>query len=313
MGVRWSNLVLLSALLACPSAVAPFLASWHWALDLLACFPVQAMAWLVLASAMMLLARRWWAAALLGLFAGFAAGAVLPAWLRSPPAGDANGPAVRMLALNLMRGNEAEAAAAIAVVRAHDPDVLFCSEVTTGWLAALTSALAHLPHRCVRASDGYFGVALFSRWPLLQSEVIPLGYEWAPAVRALVATPGGSLGVLGVHTPRPGDGEHCAERDHALSCLPAALASLPSPRVVLGDCNATPWNHAFHSMLAATGLRQATDGGWRPTWTTDLPWPLRIPIDHVLVSDRVGVATCAVGAEFGSDHLPLFAALRLSP
>ena len=42
-----------------------------------------------------------------------------------------------------------------------------------------------------------------------------------------------------------------------------------------------------------------------------LPWPLRVPIDHVLVSSELGVASYAVGRDFGSDHLPLFATLRL--
>ncbi len=309
--LRWSNLVLLAAFPACPSAVAPFVAHWHWTIDLLACFPVQAMAWLTFCALLLGCARRWRASMAIAAFAGVAALSVLPGWLRSPPIATENGHPVRVLALNLLRGNESQATAALAVVAEHNPDVLFCSEVTPGWLVQLQAGLPHLPHRCVRSDDGYFGVALFSRWPLQDAAVIRLYYEWAPAVRAVVATPGGPLGVLGVHTPRPGDGRSCQERDLALGAVAAALTPLPTSRVLLGDCNATPWNAAFVAMLAATGLRDARGGGWLPTWTSAHPWPLRIAIDHVLVSEGIGVQQCEVGRDFGSDHLPLFAVLRL--
>lgn len=311
MQVRWTNLVMLSALPACPAAVAPFVASWHWTLDLLACFPVQAGAWLLLCGSVLLAARQPRRGLALLAAAALAASSCVPAWWRSPPAGDPQGPTVRVLSLNLLRGNEASLARALAVVAQHDPDVLFCSEVTPGWLAGLDRALPHLPHRCVQADAGYFGVALFSRWPLRDAAVLPLGFHWAPAVRAVVTTPGGALGVLGVHTPRPGDGRRCAERDAALAALPAVLAPLPPLRVVMGDCNATPWNHAFVAMLATTGLRQASDGGHWPTWSSTLPWPLRVPIDHVLVGDGLGVAAFGVGEDFGSDHLPVAATVRL--
>lgn len=303
--------MLLLALPACPVAVAPYVAHWHWSLDLLACFPVQALGWLLLAAAALVAARRARAALPLLACAAAAAATVVPTWLHARPAGAPDGAIVRVLALNLLRSNEGALARALAEVAAHDPDVLFCSEVTPGWLAGLAPALPQLPYRCVRADPGYFGVALFSRWPLAESAVIPLGYAWAPAVRAVVTTPTGALGVLGVHTPRPGDGPRCAERDRALAAVPATLASLPPQHVVLGDCNATPWNAAFRSLLAATGLREARGGGWLPTWPSMLPWPLRIPIDHVLVGEGIGVAGCDVGGDFGSDHLPLSATLRL--
>jgi endonuclease/exonuclease/phosphatase (EEP) superfamily protein YafD len=309
--VRWSNLVLLSALPACPVAVAPFAASLHWSIDLLACFPVQAMGWLVITALVLAAMQRWRPAGLLAAFAAVAAAAVVPDWLHEPPRGDPTGQAVRVLSLNLMRGNEANVDTALAVVRTIDPDVLVCSELTPAWLTALTPGLVHLPHRCLHTDKGYFGIAVFSRWPLANAAVLPLGSDWAPAVRAVVAAPGKSFGVLAIHTPRPGDGDRCAERDRALAAIPQALQPLPATRLVVGDHNATPWNHAFRTLLAATGLLPAAAGAWLPTWTTHWPWPLRIPIDHLLASADIGVAECGVGATFGSDHAPLFATLRL--
>jgi endonuclease/exonuclease/phosphatase (EEP) superfamily protein YafD len=257
-------------------------------------------------------ARRTGWAITAAAFALCAALAVVPEWLRGPVVAaeaHAAGGRLRVMAMNLLRSNDAGFQDALQRIRAFEPDVLFCSEATPEWHAWLAAQLTELPHRAARPDPGYFGVALFSRWPLEGACVIPLGVEWAPAVRAVVRSPAGDVGVLGVHTPRPGAGRRCAERDRALAAIAPALADLPAARIVLGDFNATPWNHAFAAMRAAAGLAAGTTDAWRPTWPAHLPFFLRLPIDHVLLGGPLALEHAPVGAAFGSDHLPLTATI----
>ncbi len=309
--IRWSNLVLLAAFPAFPVALAPLCAAWHWTIDLLACFPVQACGWLLGCALLLAIDRRFRVATLVLAFAAIAAAVVAPGLLRKAPTGDPDGKEVRVLSLNLLRGNEHNLADALAAVRTADPDVVFCSEVTPAWLRGLDSSLSQFPHRIARADAGWFGVALYSKFPLHEAAVVPLAFDWAPAVRAVVRTPHGEFGLLGVHTPRPGNRERNAERDRALAAIPAALRGLPPHQLVLGDCNATPWSPAFRELLRATGLGDAGDGAWAPTWPSQFPLPLRIRIDHALVTASLGVAAFTVGDSFGSDHLPIAVTLRL--
>lgn len=311
MRVRPTNLLILATLPAFGLALAPFVPVRHWLVDLPACFPVQAGAFLLLSALLLLLGRRyrWALACLAGTLV--AALAVVPGWFAARRAFRQEGHPLRVLSLNLLRDNEVSAPQALAVVRQHAPAVVFCAEVTTGWLTALRAGLPDYPHRIDRADEGYFGVALFSKLPLRDAAVIPLAFDWAPTIRAVVVTPIGEVGVLGVHPPRPGMGNRCEQRDAALAAIPGALAPLPELRVVLGDCNATPWNGAFRELLATAGLVDAGGETFRPTWTTDWPWWLRVPIDHVLVGAGIGVAAVSAEPLFGSDHAPLFADLRL--
>ncbi|HEX5050454.1 MAG TPA: endonuclease/exonuclease/phosphatase family protein [Planctomycetota bacterium] len=311
MRERITNLVAVLALPALGPAVAPYCASWHWTIDLLACFPVQALGWLLVAGAILLAARRWRLAAFLLGGAGLAATSILPVWCRAGAAPHEGGAPLRLLGVNLLRGNELQMAEALDAVRGAAPDVIFCAEVTPAWLEGLGPGLPDFPHRYLHADPGYYGVALFSRLPLREVALVPLGVPWAPAIRAIVDTRAGPIGLLGVHTPRPGSAERNENRDRALAAIGPALASLPEARVVLGDFNATPWNPAFRAMLADAALADASAGAASTTWPAVLPWPLRIPIDHVLTSANVGREAVAVGADFGSDHLPLLAELRL--
>src|SRR5262245_57545151 len=216
--VRLLNLLLLSALLAVPAAVAPFVARWHWTIDLLACFPVHAMLWLCFCGSVMLGARRVRAGLGCLLLAALPAAVVIPGWLVDHGPAE-HGTSLRVLSMNLLYNNT-HVAAALEEVSRTAPDVVFCAEVTPAWAAGLTASLAAFPHRFVHSDPGCFGVALFSKLPLHEAAIVPVGFDWAPALRAVVETPGGPVGLLGVHLPRPGSQRRCAERNAALAALP---------------------------------------------------------------------------------------------
>lgn len=312
--VRTTNLLALLCLPALAPALAPWLAPWHWLADLLACFCAQALVCLLPAALVLAAARRFRLAGLMGAGALSALGAILVAFAAERPAGSTepapgSGNRLRVFAANLLYGNEGNAGAFLAAVRARDPDVLFLCEATPTWLTAIDAPLSDYPFRCERAGQGPFGVAMWSRLPLRDTEIVPLGFDWAPAILATVQTQAGPTGVLGVHPPRPGGPRHNAERDRALAALPDLLARLPAPRIVLGDCNATPFNPSLRRVLAAAGMRLAGGAGWFPTWPQQVPWPLRVPIDHVLLDATVRATTFDTGPAFGSDHAPVFAEL----
>lgn len=312
--MRWTNIVTLLTAPAMVSAVAPFCANWHWTLDLLACFPVQSFGWLLLGGAALAIGRKWLLAGTFATFSLIAVMAMTPGWFAQnnfPDIGESD-PRVRVLSLNLLFSNGKGQAKVLEVIRELKPDVIWCAEYTTTWQQFCHRELQDFPHRSELPNRGLFGAALLSRHPFVLAEMIELGHSWTPACRAVVQFPSGPIGFLGVHTPPPGlSRRRVQERDDGLAAIPLALENLPERRIVLGDFNATPWNASFVKMRAVTGLSPGTTTSWLPTWPADLPAALRIPIDHVLVSGKLSVAEARLGAHFDSDHLPLFAVVRV--
>lgn len=328
LGPRLARLITLAA---APFAAAVLLAasgSRYWLCDLAAHATAQCAQVLLLASVALALLRKWLLSLCLLPFAVLACYQALPLWptprsvlepsLDAAPASNStrtNPPAnalLRCASVNLLVSNTDRA----AVLRACTElplDVLVASELTERWLADLAPLRESLPYYVGRPA-GVFGIGLWSRHPLRTSEVIPLGVAWAPAIRAVIDTPHGTLSVLGVHTPRASlfGQEWTDNRDLALDAIAEAIRALPKPRIVLGDCNATRWTAAYRTMLAASGLADTAEGaGWQPTWPVSLPSMLRIPIDQILVEPSVRVHRRWVGPETGSDHLPVFVELSL--
>lgn len=93
------------------------------------------------------------------------------------------------------------------------------------------------------------------------------------------------------------------------------LCASATPTVVAGDFNAT-LDHSPLRALLRLGCRDAarvTGRGLTGTWPAALPWPLRIPIDHVLLTPTAGaVLRCEVVDVPGTDHLGVLTVLALS-
>lgn len=288
-------------------AVAPWVATLHWTLDLAASFAVQAVA-LCLAGLLLSLTRSAWRL----LFALGLLSSVLAVTLLGPAAAERAAPdtkGMRVGAFNLLYGNEANANRFLAALGETPPDVLVLSEVTPEWLRVVQAALPAHQLACGTTSDGPFGIALLTTLPYQAAAVFPGGYPWAPGVQARVQGPFGWVTVFGLHPPRPGDGRHNFERDHALRALGKRVNQGSEPVLVLGDLNATATNPALGEFARHAELRSAAGWRWLPSWPTYWPWPLRIAIDHVLVSRDLAVAELRQSAEFGSDHLGLLATI----
>lgn len=123
------------------------------------------------------------------------------------------------------------------------------------------------------------------------------------AVTAVVRTRSGPVTLAAVHAiaPNPGmEPEWGADlREFEGLCGSAA------PTIVVGDFNATLDHSPMRSLLAA-GCQDAgavAGRGLTGTWPADMPWPLQVPIDHLLFTSAAGtLLSYEVVDALGSDH-----------
>ena len=311
----WTNIITLLTALAVPGAIAPYFSGWHWSIDLAACFPVQSTLLLITGSALLLIRRKWLLSMAFASFSGMALLATVPGWMavNSSQGFGENSPEIKVLSLNLLHSNTLGQNLALRVVRDLSPDLIWLAEYTPRWQRFLCRELPDYPYRCQQPSQNPFGAALFSRHPIPLAEMVELGHSWTPACRAVIQSPHGPIGFLGVHTPPPGFSyARSDERNRALQAIPLSLQNLPERRIVCGDFNATPWNAEFARLKTSAGLFPGTTTTWLPTWPAGLPSTLRIPIDHILVAGNLRVRDAKLGANILSDHLPLFATIQIS-
>ncbi len=302
--------VLLLAPVALASMVG-YLGSLSWFLDLFAHFRLQYTAVLGLGVAILLLLRKPKWALLVGLFLLPNLAALVPyvsPWPRATASG--NGPSVRLALANVNTMNRNHDALK-AFLFDIDADVIVLEEIDPVWLEAMTELDSRYPHSVKVPLRSNFGIGLWSLHPLRSSQTVAFDLPGVPSLVATVDVEGKPLRVLATHPLPPRDARNTDFRDKQLAGI-AAIAGEGSPySVVLGDLNTTPWGRAFQKMLAGSGLRDSALGmGLQWSWPVGF-WPLALPIDHCLVSERVDVLDRWIGPDVGSDHYPLVVDVRL--
>lgn len=198
----------------------------------------------------------------------------------------------------------------IRFIQKENPDIFFLQEVTEQWLTA-TSPLKHdYPYHYAEPRSGHFGIAAFSKLPFDAIKHIdspPLGH---PTILATVTFAGEPISLISTHPSIPVSPALYKSRNEQLASIADLANELPGKVVLMGDFNASIWDQRLRTLEIDSGLKNARSGfGILPTWPTYFA-PAMIPIDHVLVSEKITVSDIRTGENIGSDHLPLIVTLN---
>lgn len=292
--------------------VATALACWipRWPWSLFEHFRIQyaATGLIVLGGAAALRMRGYLdAAAIATLVHGLA---ITPDLATAPAAAPPGGVALRVLIINV-HTQSSSFDQVRSLIADEAPDLIGLVEVDRRWLAALAPALTGYPARIEHPRDDNFGVALYARGQLAgAAELLGSGL---PTLVADVAIDAARLRVLLTHPLPPMSSAALAEQRAQLDAVADRARTSVLPALVMGDLNATPWSRPFVRMLGRSGLCDSRAGFGIQASFPAASAVLRIPIDHLLASCRVGVRARRVGRDVGSDHLPVIVDLAVPP
>jgi endonuclease/exonuclease/phosphatase (EEP) superfamily protein YafD len=306
--------LVIPALLLAAISLASFAGRWVWWLDVLANFRAQYVV-VLLVLGLVILASRWrrtglgiLVVALVNLLV------VAPLYVGSPGEAVAGSPDLRVMSLNLLSTNESYNDV-IEYIEAAEPDVVLLHEASRPWEVALDSA--GLDYEVVRGrSDNLiFGTVVLARQEV---EAVSYGFaEGAARAIALEYQPDGwpvPVSILSSHPLAPTTAERADLRDAQLGFAADWAAEQEGAFLVVGDLNASPWSWPFRRLVAEGSLRNSQIGfGLQASFPADALFLLRVPIDHLLHSDELGIRDRHLGPTLGSDHFPLIVDLEYTP
>jgi endonuclease/exonuclease/phosphatase (EEP) superfamily protein YafD len=227
----------------------------------------------------------------------------------------------RLLIFNLHRQNT-QYEAVLDFVQQVQPDLALFMEVNDAWVASFDTLAADLPYTMGHIEPVDFGMMLYSRFPLENTQIQRWKPDTYPSFTGQMTIQGKSLAFTGTHPLPPYRPDFFQSRNQQLEQVGQYLQTVSGPQILLGDLNVTPWSPYYQRLVRRTGLKNARQGfGLLPSWPTAYPtfslpgWVLlllSIPIDHCLLSPELSVVNVQVGPGLGSDHRPLMVDLQLS-
>jgi endonuclease/exonuclease/phosphatase (EEP) superfamily protein YafD len=221
---------------------------------------------------------------------------------------------ISLLIFNVLMENE-NYDCALRMIERYDADIVLLAEPDENWARSLAPLEAKYPFRVSCPLDNRYGMILFSRLPLHDTELQFLIQDDIPSIHTKVKLPTGrDIALHGVH-PRPpmiGENTRSTERDGELLLVGKAISKSNLPCIVAGDLNDVAWSRTTQLFKRVSGLLDPRVGrGFYNTFHAHYPF-LRVPLDHVFHSHHFRLARLErVPEACGSDHFPVYAKLSL--
>ncbi len=309
-GVLW-RLGWAFGMVVSAAALIGLLGELGWPFDLATSFRPQYAVVLVPLGVLAAMRRRAAAAVLFLMVGALNAALVAPYLIGKGPDAEAPGARLTVLSFNVGLSNPNRALVTDYLAEVG-PDLVFLFESSFEWEDAIASADLPLATVAVVPADRVTGITVLAA-PQLRAGVEPTGFgslDQAVSVRIVVG--GTETLVLALHPPSPLSPNRHGVRDRLLADAGDWVAERPTPVLVVGDLNATPWSAAFrelrwrgrlHDTMVGAGLQPTYSRGWGP---------LGIPIDHALHTSGLATVARRTGPNLGSDHRPLIVTLAVA-
>lgn len=203
-----------------------------------------------------------------------------------------------------------------------NPDLILVMEVDSWWVKQLQVLKEQYPHTMEYPLDNAYGMALYSKFPLSETEIQFLSHSKVPSFNVVVNLPAGnSFRFHGVHpvAPFPSDkypdnigkkGEK-EEKEVALKKVGKLVSKNELPTIVAGDFNDVSWSNTSRLFGQNGNLKDVRIGRGLFNTFDAQSMIMRWPLDHFFVSEGIAVVEFERLPKIGSDHFPLLARFQI--
>lgn len=201
----------------------------------------------------------------------------------------------------------------IEQIQLQQPDLVLTLETDQNWQNALAVIEADYPYRVPVPLDNLYGMHLYSKLELRETEVKFILSDEIPSIHTTVILRSGQpvqLYCLHPKPPSPTEAKDSTLRDAELLIVGDQIKDLDESCIVMGDLNDVAWSRTTRLFQRISGLLDPRVGRhYVNTFHADYPF-FRWSLDHVFHSTDFALVHMERLPHVGSDHFPVFLVLQ---
>lgn len=203
--------------------------------------------------------------------------------------------------------------ALISHIKTYQPDIVLTLETDEVWQKELSVIEPDYPYRVPVPLDNLYGMHLYSRLELSDTEVKFILSDEIPSIHTTVTLDSGNkvqLYCLHPKPPSPTEAKDSTLRDAELLIVGDQIKDLDESCIVMGDLNDVAWSRTTRLFQRISGLLDPRVGRhYVNTFHADYPL-LRWSLDHVFHSTDFALVEMKRLPHIGSDHFPIYVVLQ---
>ena len=198
-------------------------------------------------------------------------------------------------------------------IEKHQPDLVLTLETDQNWQNQLAVIESDYPYRVPVPLDNLYGMHLYSKLELSDTEVKFILSDEIPSIHTTVTLRSGhqvQLYCLHPKPPSPTEAKDSTLRDAELLIVGDQIKDLDESCIVMGDLNDVAWSRTTRLFQRISGLLDPRVGRhYVNTFHADYPL-LRWSLDHVFHSTDFALVKMERLPHVGSDHFPVYVVLQ---
>ncbi|GGH14429.1 endonuclease [Mucilaginibacter phyllosphaerae] len=204
-------------------------------------------------------------------------------------------------------------AGCLKVIYKTNPDIVLLLETNNRWYIDTAELQQHYPHFVKVPLENTYGMLLYSKLKLDDTQVKYLIEEDIPSIHTKINLKNGmQVQLFAVHPtpPVPNENPRSTERDKELLLVADMAKASTIPVIVIGDLNDVAWSYTTELFLKMSGLLDPRRGrGFFNSFHAHYPI-MRFPLDHAFISTDFKLKKIRRLSNFNSDHFPIFISLQ---
>lgn len=201
----------------------------------------------------------------------------------------------------------------IEQIQKYQPDMVLILESDQTWQNALSVIEKDYPYRVPVPLDNLYGMHLYSRLKLKDTEVKFILSDEIPSIHSTVILRSGQpIKIYCLHPkpPSPTEAKDSTLRDAELLLVGDQIKDLDESCIVMGDLNDVAWSRTTRLFQRISGLLDPRVGRhYINTFHADYPL-LRWSLDHIFHSTDFALVHMKRLPHVGSDHFPVYVVLQ---
>jgi endonuclease/exonuclease/phosphatase (EEP) superfamily protein YafD len=201
----------------------------------------------------------------------------------------------------------------IEQIEKHQPDLVLTLETDQTWQNELVKIEKDYPYRVPVPLDNLYGMHLYSKLKLVNTEVKFILSNEIPSIHTSVILPSGQtvqLYCLHPKPPSPTEAKDSTLRDAELLIVGDQIKDLDQSCIVMGDLNDVAWSRTTRLFQRISGLLDPRVGRrYINTFHADYKF-LRWSLDHLFHSTDFALVHMERLPHIGSDHFPIYVVLQ---
>lgn len=201
----------------------------------------------------------------------------------------------------------------IEEIEKYQPDLVLTLETDQTWQNELSVIEKDYPYRVPVPLDNLYGMHLYSKLELSDTEVKFILSDEIPSIHTTVKLKSGQpvqIYCLHPKPPSPTEAKDSTLRDAELLIVGDQIKDLDESCIVMGDLNDVAWSRTTRLFQRISGLLDPRVGRhYVNTFHADYPL-LRWSLDHVFHSTDFALVEMKRLPHMGSDHFPVYVVLQ---